>query len=140
MNFFDTNILVYAYDFSENEKREKCWKIIKSVFEGEKEGYISNQILAELFYVLTKNMRKQVPIDDINDILLSLLDSHNWKKINYNHLTIKRAMHLSEKYKMHFWDALICATMLENNIFSIYTENEKDFKKIPGLKAINPFS
>jgi predicted nucleic acid-binding protein len=29
--------------------------------------------------------------------------------------------------------------MLENNITTIYSENEKDFKKIKELKVINPF-
>ncbi len=29
--------------------------------------------------------------------------------------------------------------MRKNNIYTIITENEKDFKKIPWLKVINPF-
>jgi len=41
-------------------------------------------------------------------------------------------------YKVHFWDALIAATMIENNVFTIFTENTKDFKKIKGITAINP--
>jgi predicted nucleic acid-binding protein len=41
-------------------------------------------------------------------------------------------------YEVHYWDALIAATMRENNIFCIYTENG-DFKSIPWLKVINPF-
>ena len=40
---------------------------------------------------------------------------------------------------MSFWDSLIAATMIENNILSIYTEKEKDFK-VPSLNVINPFS
>ncbi|MBI2445074.1 hypothetical protein HYV43_01665 [Candidatus Micrarchaeota archaeon] len=31
------------------------------------------------------------------------------------------------------------ATMLENGITTIYTENVEDFEKIPGIKAVNPF-
>ena len=38
---------------------------------------------------------------------------------------------------IHYWDALIAATMKENKIFCIYTENG-DFKSIPWLKVINP--
>jgi predicted nucleic acid-binding protein len=40
---------------------------------------------------------------------------------------------------MHLWDAAIAATMKENDIFEIVTENVKDFKKIPQLKVSNPF-
>ncbi|MFQ5406347.1 MAG: hypothetical protein ACE5DI_04280 [Candidatus Micrarchaeia archaeon] len=35
--------------------------------------------------------------------------------------------------------ALIAATMFENNCFEILTENVKEFKKIPGITAVNPF-
>ncbi len=38
---------------------------------------------------------------------------------------------------MSFWDSLLAATMKENNIFNIYTENIKDFK-VPWINAINP--
>jgi predicted nucleic acid-binding protein len=36
-------------------------------------------------------------------------------------------------------DALIAACMLENGIEIIVTENERDFKRIPGITVINPF-
>jgi predicted nucleic acid-binding protein len=39
----------------------------------------------------------------------------------------------------NFWDALIVATMEENSIDTIITENEKDFKKVKWIKTINPF-
>jgi predicted nucleic acid-binding protein len=42
-------------------------------------------------------------------------------------------------YKIPFWDALIVATMEENSIDTIITENEKDFKKVKWIKTINPF-
>ena len=58
--------------------------------------------------------------------------------LNYNAQTIKSAIGISSKHGIHYWDALLAATMKENNVFSIYTENEKDFKKIPWLKTINP--
>lgn len=37
------------------------------------------------------------------------------------------------------WDALIAACMLENDIGIIVTENEADFKRIPGITFMNPF-
>jgi|SRR3989344_3592596 len=139
MNLFDTNILVYGYDTSEKEKRDKCFDILKDVFDGKEEGYVTNQILGELFYVLTQNMKK--PLDDeyAKKIVDSFISSDNWKKINYNHNTLKKAMVYVRDYRIHFWDALIASTMIDNNILVIYTENEKDFKKIPGIKVINPF-
>ena len=52
--------------------------------------------------------------------------------------TISKAMGISIKNNMNYWDSLIIATMIENEIFNIYTENAKDFK-IDEVKIINPF-
>jgi predicted nucleic acid-binding protein len=53
--------------------------------------------------------------------------------------TVEYALSLMSLYKLPFWDAMIAAVMLENSIFTIYTENEKDFSRIPGIKVVNPF-
>ena len=34
---------------------------------------------------------------------------------------------------------LIAACMLEHAILTIVTENERDFRRIPGITVINPF-
>lgn len=43
------------------------------------------------------------------------------------------------EHDMHFWDALLAATMRRNGIFNIYTENAKDFKA-SWISAVNPFA
>ena len=50
-----------------------------------------------------------------------------------------QAIELVKLYRAPFWDALIAATMLEHGIDTIVTENERDFKKIPGITIINLF-
>ena len=54
----DTNILVYAFDTSYPEKREKCKKIIQDIFDGKQEGALTNQILAEFTNVVLKKIEK----------------------------------------------------------------------------------
>ena len=136
----DTNIIAYAYDKSELKKREKCLKLIRPIFAGEEEVYITNQILSELFYTLTKNFRIPLAVEKAELIISAIIKSDNWNKINYNHNTVKKAIDLLKSFKIPFWDSLIVATMLENNIFCIYTENTQDFKKVPRLKVINPLA
>jgi predicted nucleic acid-binding protein len=48
-------------------------------------------------------------------------------------------MDLVRERRAPFWDALIAACMLENGIEIIVTENERDFKRIPGITVTNPF-
>ncbi len=133
---FDTSVLVYAYDKTELEKREICSKLVKEVFDKEKVGYISNQILAELYFVLTE--KKGVSTEDAKTIVLNFIESDSWIKVNYDTETVKRTVNSSKTTDAIFWDILIAETMEENGIEKIYTENEKDFKKIPGIKVINP--
>lgn len=140
MNFIDTNILVYAYDLHEKDKRVKCSYIVKSILSGEEKASISNQVLSELFYVLTRDMRKPLIEEKAEEIVETIIKSDNWIKVNYTCKTLSKAMYFAKEFKIHFWDALIAATMLENNVFTIYTENVNDFKKIPMLKVINPLA
>lgn len=138
-NLIDTNILVYAYDLSEEAKREKCKKIIRAIFSGEKTAFVTNQVLAEFFVVVTRKIEKPMKEEDAKIVVNGIIDSDNWKKLVYSHNTLKRAINTAIFFKTNFWDALIAETMLENSVFEIITENTKDFEKIPKLFSKNPF-
>lgn len=137
--FFDTNIIVYAYDSSEPVKQNVCVQFLTKVYEKGIAGVISNQVLGEVFKGLTENIEKPISIEDAKLIIENMVNSDRWLKINYDHETIKKAISIVKLTKVSFWDAVIAETMKENGIDKIITENEKDFQKIPGLKIINPF-
>lgn len=139
-SLIDTTIIVYAYDSSEKEKREKCKSIVSKIFKGESQAYITNQILAELFFVLTKKIENPISKETAEIIIDSIINSPHWHILNYSSKTIPQAIQLTKKFNIPFWDSLITATMIENNVFSIITENASDFKKIPMLKVINPLN
>lgn len=136
--FVDTNILVYAYDTFENKKHEKCRQIVETAFKGERKCAVSNQVLAELFFVLTCKLKKPFSVEDAEAIVSGIIDSINWTKINYTHETVKKAVALSKNTNIPIWDSLIISTSLENGITKIYTENTKDFREITAIKAVNP--
>ena len=138
LTFFDTNVLVYAFDTTEALKREKCKKLVFSVFRGETKGLVSNQVLAELFFVLTKKVKHPYEAKKAANLVKGFIGSGNWIKVNYSCATAAKATGLAADNKMHFWDALIAGTMLENQAFEIITENGKDFSKIGQIKAVNP--
>lgn len=134
----DTNILVYAYDTFDRKKHEKCKQLIEAVFKGERRLAVSNQILSELFFVLTKKLKMPFSLEDAEAIVLGIVDSVNWIKINYNHETVKKAIMISKTRNIAIWDSLVVATALENDITKIYTENTKDFEEITKINVINP--
>ena len=134
----DTNILVHAYNTFDKTRHGKCKTIAEAGFKGESELAVSNQILAELFSVLTGKIKNPLPAEEAAEVICGIADSANWIKLNYSHETVKRAIILSKTNNISIWDSIIAETAMENGITKIYTENIKDFKKISGLKVINP--
>jgi predicted nucleic acid-binding protein len=133
----DTNILVYAYDESEGKKHEICKRLIDECWRLREKYSISIQNLSEFYVVITKKIENPVPMKMAKEIIEDIIEFQNWILMDYDPRTILSAIELNMVYKVHYWDALIAATMRENKIFSIYTE-DGDFKNIPWLNVINP--
>ena len=133
----DTNILVYAYDESEGKKHEICKRLIDECWRLREKYSISIQNLSEFYVVITKKIENPVPMEMAKEIIEDIIEFQNWILMDYDPRTILSAIELNMVYKVHYWDALIAATMRENKIFSIYTE-DGDFKNIPWLNVINP--
>ena len=131
----DTNILVYAYDKDEIEKSKKAEELLAKCFLGEFNLAISNQNLAEFVYVTTRKSKLTLEQAMVN--VRDISKSKTFRKINYNDGTVLSAIEIAKEFKTSFWDSLLAATMRENGIFNIYTENVNDFR-IPWIKAVNP--
>lgn len=134
--FLDTNILIYAEDSRNQRKHEIAKGEIKKYIE-EKTGVISLQILTEFSNVLCVKSKEKIEASYINATIFDY--SNIFITLIHNLRTVQEANKISRESKVHFYDALIAATLKENNIDTIITENEKDFKKIKWLKVINPF-
>ncbi len=135
----DSNILSYIFDGSEPEKRKICADLAANCWKRKREFAVSVQNLSEFYVVVTKKISNPIPAKVAKDFIEHIIDFHGWHVFNYDAQTIKSAIEISMKHDIHYWDALLAATMREKNIFSIYTENDEDFRKIPWIKIINPF-
>lgn len=133
----DMNIIVYAYEIEDSERKKKSLKLLEKCYNNEAILAISHQNLAEFSVVSLKKLK--LNSETVKDIIKDISDFEGFKKVKYSSSTILSAIDIVEKYKMSFWDSLIAAAMIENGILNIYTENVKDFK-IPSLNVINPFS
>ncbi len=135
----DSNLLTYVFDEGEPEKRKICNELVADCWKRKRDIAVSVQNLSEFYVVVTKKISNPIPTKVAKDFIEHIIDFKGWHVLNYNAQTIKSAIGISTKHGIHYWDALLAANMKENNVFSIYTENEKDFKKIPWLKTINPW-
>ena len=132
----DTNILIYSLHKNEGKKHEISSELIGQLID-RNEITLSIQNLVEFSRVMSD---KSVPSIDKEIIRQNILEfSVGAYIIYYNVNTIGNALTIAKNHGIHFFDALLAATMEENFISEIITENEKDFKRIPGLKVVNPF-
>lgn len=136
--FVDTNILAYAFDESDPHRRKHCADLVRAGFQGEANYCVSNQILGELFIVLTRKVGKPLAREQASTLIDGFIDSPKWTKLTYTHATIKMTLNSLETINTSFWDMLIAETMREAGLRTIYTENKKDFERIPWLQIENP--
>ena len=133
----DSNVLIYAYEKEESIKKDKAKKLLKECLLGIRLFAISSQNLAEFVYVITK--KDKLSTDEAKNFVIKMSQFEGFKKINYSAETIPLALDIVQQFKMPFWDSLLAATMRENGVFNIYTENAKDFK-MPWINAVNPLT
>ena len=135
----DTNILVYAYDTTDHKKHKIAKELIAKCWKKEIKYILSVQTLAEFFIVITKKVQNPLSEEQAKQIIKDITKFSSWKIINYSERTVVKAIEIHKKIKKHFWDALLSATIMEEGIERIYTENIKDFT-LEGLQPINPFN
>jgi len=134
----DTSVLVYAFDESEPLKHEIASQLLTSYIDTGNSFAVSTQNLGEFFNVVTTRIKKPIEKDNAITIVQEVIGLRNNLILQIKPSTIISGCCISKEYNLHFWDSLLAATMKENGIFSIYTENTKDFK-MPWINAANPF-
>jgi predicted nucleic acid-binding protein len=134
----DTNILVYSYDASEPEKQKVCCSLIKKCWMREVSYAVALQNLSEFYVIVTQKIEKPLSAEIAKKIVKDIIDFSNWQVVGFNDAAVITAIDLCMKYDVHYWDALLCATMKQSGITSIYTVNVKDFEKVPWITAVNP--
>ena len=132
----DTNVLVYAYSPLSN-KHAAATKTLRQAIESGR-ATISVQNLVEFSRVMSEKLPEKTPLDKVRIHVMAL--SEAMSVFAYHADAVARALQLSGQYHLHFFDALLAATMEVNRVFAIVTENDRDFRKIPWLKVVNPFS
>lgn len=135
----DSNILVYAYDETDERRHNLAQKLLQKCWNGEVTYAISTQNLAEFFVIITKKVSKPISTELAQQIINDIINFSHWKILHYEGKTLQKAIKFYQNTKHHFWDALIVATMLEAGIVRVYTENESDFKLFEEVRVINPF-
>lgn len=133
----DSNILVYAFDKSEPEKQKICTELLDECWDGAREFAVSVQNLSEFYVIATNKIENPISRKTARIFVTSVVRFRKWNVINFDAEAVVDAIKLNETYGIHYWDAVLAATMKKHGIFTIYTE-DKHFKNIPWLTMVNP--
>lgn len=132
--FFDTNVLVYAYDNREPDKRQTARALLEERAI-DPDGKISTQVLQEFCNVgLSKLGMSPEAIDIVIEDLLSPLLAHTPDASFY-----KRAIALRQKCGLSFYDALIVQAAVDLGCTTLYSEDLQEGQVFGDLIVYNPF-
>ena len=137
-----TNILIYS-TLSADARNERAQGILALRNSPNVKLYVSVQNLAEMYPNLTgpKNSHPDTP-----ELARRKIESiAGLAALNVLPVTLtisRRALQLCERYsvtRQRYFDLQLVATMLEEGIDTVLTENSKDFERIEEISVVNPF-
>ncbi len=136
--FLDSNVVVYLFDKSERQKQSRIKKLIAQHITQSK-IYLSVQVINEFVIVTSKKIAFPITASRQKEIIELLNDLFSIVPLNY--ITSLRALELSVKYKLSYWDSLIISSAIENMCNILFTEDMQNGLIIEDkLKIVNPFS
>jgi len=134
--FFDTNVLVYAFDNSEPEK-SAISKILIQDFGGNGNLVLSTQVLQEFYVTLTKVGKAFLTQEEAGEIVN---DFAEFPLIQVDKNIISRAMKRHQGRAFSFWDAMIVEAALQSGCAQLLSEDMQDGLVIGSLTICNPFT
>jgi len=134
----DTNILVYAFDADSGKKHTVAKDLLARCWKNEAQYTVSTQNLAEFSVVVREKVEHPLPSNDVRQFLNAIMRSRGWQVLSYGAGTVIRAHEIRDDLGLHFWDALLAATLEEHSVRTICTE-DVHFRKVPWLTVTNPF-
>lgn len=144
MILLDTNILVFAHN-KKSPYYSHANQLVKDAFQLKFQACIAQQNLLEFFSVITDPRRVEKPL--LPQIALQWTDAYlrstKITKIYPSSETLSNTIALVKEQnlsKSKIFDCYLAATMQENGITTIYTNNTSHFQKYSEIKAVNPFT
>jgi len=134
--FFDTNLLVYAFDNNEPVKNAISKKLIHD-FGSDGNLVLSTQVLQELYVTLTKVGRSLLTLEDAEEIVN---DFAEFPLVQVDKKIISRAMKRHQSKVFSFRDALIVEAALQSGCSQLLSEDMQDGVVIDSLTIRNPFA
>lgn len=133
--FLDTNVLVYAYDEDEPERRERALEILEGSGTTVR-PVVSTQVLQEFYAVATRKLRRTLQGAELREALERIA---RFPVASVDRQTVLRAVDLAERHRLSIWDALILRSAKESGCRRVLTEDLQDGFEVAGVRVDDPF-
>lgn len=132
--FVDTNILVYAHDFSAGIKHATAKNLIQELWEN-KTGCLSIQVMQEFYVSVTQKVPNPMDYVKAKGIIRDL---SYWKIHAPKVEDLLNAVDIQQRYQVSFWDAMILQSALQLECSLLWSEDLNPGQVYESIKLINP--
>lgn len=133
-SFVDTNILVYAHDFTQGTKHQRAQALVEELWESG-EGILSTQVLQEFCINLRRKSTHPLTIEETRKLIE---DYSSWDVVVNTSESVLRALDLESRYQISFWDALIVQAAASSEATVLYSEDLADGQTYGSVRVVNP--
>jgi predicted nucleic acid-binding protein len=133
--FIDTNLLVYAFDRTAEQKRDQAAKLLESIWENEN-GYLSIQVLQEFFVTVTRKIATPINLSDARQIVADLA---HWRVHAPSVTDLLQAIDMQQDLQLSYWDAQIVQSAISSGCTILLTEDLNHGQVYGVVQVINPF-
>jgi predicted nucleic acid-binding protein len=132
----DTNVLVYAHDPNDEEKRTRATEVLHEL-QSLSVGALSVQALSEFFAVVTRKFEPPMPVQTARSQVAALASS--WPVFDVTAASVLEATRGVVDHQLSYWDSLVWAVARMNGMRAILTEDGHDGQVHGGVRYMNPF-
>lgn len=134
--FVDTNVLVYAHDFSERDRRPIAQATLDELWRT-RSGTLSTQVLSEFYVVATRRFDPPMTRRAAREIVGAY---SAWPVVAVDAALILGASTLEERHPLSFWDALIIEAAARAGATRLLSDDLQTGRRIRNLTIQNPFA
>ena len=131
--FFDTNVIVYAYDPGAGLKQVRAHELMER-HAGDRTITVSTQVLQETYSVLVRK-RYLDPAQALR-VVDGLSDG---RVVPADAASVLRGLQLSQRYQLSPWDGLIVQAALDAGCTTLFTEDLQAGQRFGEMEVVNPF-
>jgi predicted nucleic acid-binding protein len=132
--FVDTNILIYALDPADPQKRQASADLLRTTIAN-RSLTLSPQSLNETYRVLVQR-RRLMPVASARNYLRVLMP---WAIAPLDAKTVERAFAVEDETGYNWWDCLMLASALQADCRLFVSEDLQDGRDVAGMRIMSPF-